>query len=331
MTNFDHLSYVRHSSSLAMTAVSKSIAIIAALAGAVASLPPTAYAQDRAAEPFLPGVFSPDGKMTLTPGFSPDGNSIYFAQTECLPIWECPQRLKRIRRTEAGWSDPELVPLPEDARVDYPSVSPDGARLLFSWAPERLDLGLRPGDENFDLYELDLTRANAVPVRINGPDLNRLRTGRVRSLRFVNNETAPHLTRDGDLYFWSERLDAVGDRDVFVAQADGNGGYLSPVPLGPPINSVGREDGAWISPEGDLMLLTLTKPGGCGRSDLYVSRQVDGAWTEPENLGCTINSPYDEYGAARMPDTGAIVFPSDRPTPDTAPGTVQLFSAPFPD
>lgn len=300
------------------------------MAGVVASFSSAAFAQDGAPQPFLPGVFAPDGKITLTPGFSPDGNTIYFAQTDCLPIWECPQRLKRITRTETGWSKPERAELPEDARVDYPSVTPDGKRLLFSWAPERLDLGLRPGDENFDLYELDLTRADAAPIRIAGPDLNRLRTGRVRSLRFVNNETAPHLTRAGDLYFWSERLDAVGDRDIFVARADGSGGYLAPVPLGPPINSVGREDGAWMSPEGNLMLLTLTKPDGCGGSDIYVSRLINGGWTEPENLGCTINSQFDEYGATRMPGTGAIVFPSDRPTPGTSPGTVQLFSAPFP-
>ncbi|MEM9401723.1 MAG: hypothetical protein AAGA44_04435 [Pseudomonadota bacterium] len=33
-----------------------------------------------------------------------------------------------------------------------------------------------------------------------GPDLNRVRAGAVRTLRFVNSETAPNLTTAGDLY-----------------------------------------------------------------------------------------------------------------------------------
>jgi sugar lactone lactonase YvrE len=73
---------------------------------------------------FAPEQPQRDGRVTLTPAFSPDGNTIYFAQSECTPIWECPQRLKRSRRTADGWSTPERVPLPAEGRVDYPSVTP---------------------------------------------------------------------------------------------------------------------------------------------------------------------------------------------------------------
>jgi hypothetical protein len=35
---------------------------------------------------FLPELLGAAGQITLTPGFSPDGNTLYFAQTECTPI-----------------------------------------------------------------------------------------------------------------------------------------------------------------------------------------------------------------------------------------------------
>ncbi|MEO0880459.1 MAG: hypothetical protein AAFY22_12205 [Pseudomonadota bacterium] len=288
-------------------------------------------AQPGAPTRFFPAVFKPEGRITLTPGFSPDGTVMYFAQTECAPIWECPQRLKRSVRTETGWSAPDRVALPADprieARVDSPSVTPDGAALLFSWSAPRPDQTGPSVSENFDLWRLDLTDRQATPTLLTGPDLNRIREGAVKSLRFVNNETAPNLTVDGDLYFWSERLDATGERDVFLARADGAGGFLKPEPLPAPINSPDRDDGAWVSPDGALMLITYANRGGCGGNDLYIARRINGAWSAPKNLGCKINSPYDEYAASIIPGTTTIVFPSDRPTPENGDRSVQLWQA----
>ncbi|MDZ7628597.1 MAG: hypothetical protein U5J99_09390 [Parvularculaceae bacterium] len=205
------------------------------MSGALAFWPAALAAADVAAPKpvlFLPEVLEPEGRFTLTPGFTPDGETMFFAQTECLPIWECPQRLKRIDRAPAGWTKPHLVPLPQAGRVDYPSVTPDGRYLLFSWAAVRPDYPEIGIDVNFDLWRLDLTDPAAVPELLEGPDLNRIRAGRVKTLRFVNNETAPILTETGDLYFWTERLDGVGERDVYLARGDAKGGFQKPDPAG---------------------------------------------------------------------------------------------------
>lgn len=282
-------------------------------------------------QPFLPEQLDVAGRFTLTPGFSPDGRVMFFAQTECQPIWECPQRLMRMERTNAGWSDPMPVPLPQAARVDYPSVTPDGRFLLFSWGGKRPDLPNLELNENFDLWRLDLSRADAVPELLIGDDLNRIRTGSVRTLRFVNNETAPILTEDGDLYFWSERLDGVGERDVYRARPDGEGSFQAPEPLPEPINSEGRDDGAWVSPDGQTMLITYADRGGCGGGDLFIAYRRDGEWIEPVNLGCDINSPYDELAATLIPGTRTLVFPSTRPLPGAPPETIALWSAELPE
>ncbi|MEM9401724.1 MAG: hypothetical protein AAGA44_04440 [Pseudomonadota bacterium] len=79
------------------------------------------------------------------------------------------------------------------------------------------------------------------------------------------------------------------------------------------------------------MLITYSDRGGCGGSDLFQSRLIDGKWTEPMNLGCKINSPFSEYAASMVPGTKQIVFPSDRPTAETGKRDVQLWTANLPE
>lgn len=289
-----------------------------------------AHAEANKAHPFFPADLQTESRITLTPGFTPDGQTMFFAQSECSPIWECPQRLKRSTRTPKGWTAPERVDLPIDSRVDYPSVTPDGSTLLFSWMVTHPERASDDTMGNFDLWQLDLTTPDARPQPLEGPDLNRVRAGAVKTLRFVNNETAPNLTWAGDLYFWGERLDGAGDRDAYVARADGTGGFLAPELLPAPINSTKADDGLWVSPDGKLMLITYSDRGGCGGSDLFQSRLIDGAWTEPVNLGCDINSPFAEYAASMIPGTEQIVFPSDRPSAGTDKRDVQLWTAHLP-
>lgn len=309
-----------------------SLLTCAALVGTIPLWAAADPAPEAPTEPrmFLPEVLAPAGRITLTPGFSPDGSTMYFAQTECTPIWECPQRLKRIVRMGDGWSAPERVPLPQDARVDYPSVTPDGRYLLFSWSATRPEYAGRDIDVNFDLWRLDLTDPAATPEPLEGPDLNRIREGTIKKLRFVHNETAPILTNAGDRYFWSERLDGLGDRDVYLARADGKGGFQRPEPLPAPINSAGSDDGAWVSPDGRTMLITYSDRGGCGGSDLFIAHRTGDTWTAPVNLGCTINSSADEYAATLIPGTRTLVFASTRRFNGSAEYDVALWTAELP-
>ncbi|MEM9183768.1 MAG: hypothetical protein AAGB27_11500 [Pseudomonadota bacterium] len=275
---------------------------------------------------FAPKALGQDGRITLTPAFAPDGKTIYFAQSECSPIWECPQTLKTSTLGPAGWSTPEPVKLPRLGRVDWPSVSPDGSLLLFSWAAPRERHRGKDVYEDFDLYTLKLNEPGARPVPLDDPDINRIRGSKVRTLRFVNNETAPSLTEDGDLYFWTERLDGVGERDVYVARADGAGGFLNPKPLPAPINSPGNDAGAWISPNGRLMLVNYSDRGGSGGTDIFASTRAGDQWSKPVNVGGTVNSAFEDFAARLTPDGRTLVFTSDRPLSGQARGILQVWA-----
>lgn len=222
------------------------------------------------------------------------------------------------------------MPLPQDARVDYPSVTPDGRYLLFSWAATRPEYAGRDIYENFDLWRLDLTDPAATPQPLDGPNLNRIREGAIKKLRFVHNETAPILTVASDLYFWSERLDGMGDRDVYRARPDGKGGFRRPELLPAPINSAKADDGAWISPDGQTMLITYADRGGCGGSDLFMAQRKGEGWTDPVNLGCGINPPFDEYAATLIPGSRSIMFASTRPFEGASVYAVALWMAELP-
>ena len=265
-------------------------------------------------ERFFPDDLGQNGRITLFPAITPDGQTLFITQSEGSPIWEYPQRLKRSTRTPTGWTAPVVVDLGEDARSDGGSVSPDGRSLLFSWAPARDD-----GAENFDLYALDLTGAQARPVRIEG--VNTVRKGRVATLRYVNNEGSPSMDADGRLYFFSERLDqGPGERDLFTAEPDGEGGFEAPTALS--LSTPQREGAPWITPDGKRLFYAMD--GECGGSDIVVSERRGDTWSAPRNLGCDINSPREEFGARLSPD-GDLLFTSDRAFDDTARGLLQVW------
>lgn len=277
---------------------------------------------------YAPEALGQDGRITLTPTFTPDGQTIFFAQSECTPIWACPQQLKRSRKLPAGWSSPEVVPQTAGGRVDYPSVTPEGRFLLFSWAADRPRHAGRNVYEDFDLYRLDLHDPDALPQPIDEPDINRIRGGDIRKLRFVHNETAPVLTRSGDLYFWTERLDALeglGDRDIYVARSDGSDGFRKATPLPAPINSPGQDDGSWIHPSGNLMLVTYSDRGGQGDADLFVSHKSSGQWSQPVNLGPTVNSGASDFAGMITPDGSELLFSSTRAIKGRAESIIQVW------
>ncbi len=293
-------------------------ASLAAVLTSLALLLLTALNANAEATRFAPGAISIDGLLTLTPALTPDGNTAYFPQSDCADIGPCPQTLHISTRTSDGWTRARRVALPAEGRVDWPSVSPDGRYLYFSWSAQRsryegLDL-----IEDFDIFRLDLSERDAQPVALDSADINRPRAGAIRSRRYFHNSTSPVQTANGDLYFWSERIDAVGERDIFYAPSDGNGGWLIARPLPAPINSEGRDNHAWVSPAGGLMLISYPDRGGEGSEDIFVSRKIDGAWSTPQNLGKEINSRFADFAPKLSPDGSFIVFTSTRPYDDSS-------------
>ncbi|HVU99319.1 MAG TPA: hypothetical protein VHE34_29055 [Puia sp.] len=127
----------------------------------------------------------------------------------------------------------------------------------------------------------------------------------------------PFVTRDGKtLYFVSNRPVKEGDPvkadwDIWkVSISPGNWGM--PVHLDSPFNSSSSEYFPTLADNGNLYFGS-GRPGGKGRSDLYVCRWVNGHYGEPENLGDSINTGDNEYEPYISPDERFLIFMATRP------------------
>lgn len=128
----------------------------------------------------------------------------------------------------------------------------------------------------------------------------------------------PCFSPDGRrVFFRSQR--PLSDNDTSQQSLDiwyiekKSGGWSDPVNLGPIINSDHHESGPTISNNGTLYFTREGDERGIGASDIYKSTLVDGRYTEPENLGPAVNTPFHELVPAVAPDESYLIFTSNRP------------------
>jgi WD40-like Beta Propeller Repeat len=88
-----------------------------------------------------------------------------------------------------------------------------------------------------------------------------------------------------------------------------------PVNLGSPVNSTANESSPTPVPGHGLFFVTSGRSDGCGGDDIYFTRFKNGAWEEPENIGCQINSAVGESSPSYFEDEngrGILYFSSNR-------------------
>jgi hypothetical protein len=90
--------------------------------------------------------------------------------------------------------------------------------------------------------------------------------------------------------------------------------WSTPVNLGPVVNSTASELGPALSADSLSLYISVTKPGGFGSNDIWVSQRptVSDAWGAPVNLGATINTVSTEFVPAFSEDGHRMFFASDR-------------------
>src|SRR5581483_7878666 len=122
----------------------------------------------------------------------------------------------------------------------------------------------------------------------------------------------PFISSDGSkLFFASARpIDDKPKRDfdIWVVNRTSKG-WSEPRNLGAPVNTAASESYPTLTKNGTLYFCS-GRPDGKGLLDIYRSRLVDGKYTEPENLGDTINTPSSEAYPFIAPDESYLIFTS---------------------
>lgn len=102
------------------------------------------------------------------------------------------------------------------------------------------------------------------------------------------------LTSNNKLLYFTVANEDQSKADIYVCKFN-NGKFDKPEKLPKIINSKYFDGYPSISDDGKSLYFVSDRPGGIGGKDIYVSRVLpDGLWSEPYNLGKTINTKYDE-------------------------------------
>jgi outer membrane protein OmpA-like peptidoglycan-associated protein/tetratricopeptide (TPR) repeat protein len=109
--------------------------------------------------------------------------------------------------------------------------------------------------------------------------------------------------------------DASGNGDIYYSQYNrGIFNAIQPVDK-ENVNTKDWEPHLYVTPDGSEVYFVSDRPDGFGGRDIYVMRKTsETTWSEPENLGPEINTPYDEDAPFVSIDNQALYFASNGPT-----------------
>lgn len=112
-----------------------------------------------------------------------------------------------------------------------------------------------------------------------------------------------------NLYFTSEKK-GQENQDIYLSEyLDGK--YQEPVILPDEINSDYKELCPFISPNEEYMIFSRSA-NNTGKTDLFVSYNIDNSWTKAERLSNSINSPGNDLCPFVTPDEKYLFFISTR-------------------
>jgi hypothetical protein len=137
----------------------------------------------------------------------------------------------------------------------------------------------------------------------------------------INTEASqgcPNESPDGLTLFYASNQN--GDLDIWVAHRESTDqSWSAPEPLGPPVNLVGKNEFCPTPLPGNRLLFVSNRGHRCGatnNSDIYFTRYdpANHQWTEPEPLGCEINSAAEELSPSYAEAEGVslLFFSSSR-------------------
>jgi outer membrane protein OmpA-like peptidoglycan-associated protein/tetratricopeptide (TPR) repeat protein len=151
-----------------------------------------------------------------------------------------------------------------------------------------------------DGYTLLLTRSDPFDsdLYISHFDGNRWSTMEAlpRQINTAYYESSASLSGDGQkLYFTSNKKGGYGALDIYVSEIQEDEKWGKPYNVGPKLNTMYNENTPFITVDGELLYFSSQGHTTIGGYDVFLtSRQPDGSWTLPKNLGYPINTPDDD-------------------------------------
>jgi len=210
--------------------------------------------------------------------------------------------LVALSTTVFAQNELEKLSINSQADEQNPKLSPDGQTLYFvrQYHPQNIGGSKDPGDIWASQKQADGSWAEAVNVKsLNNPYLNGI-------IGFADNGNRVYLHG----HYEGKKPTTQG---VSVAKKESATSWSKPKALKIPYfyNKSDHSSGSLHS-SAQIMILSLQSYDSKGAEDLYVLfKQSDGSWSEPQNLGANINTPYQEMTPYLAPDGKTLFFASN--------------------
>jgi outer membrane protein OmpA-like peptidoglycan-associated protein len=130
-------------------------------------------------------------------------------------------------------------------------------------------------------------------------------------LNTPDNEGAHSMTADGKTLWFTacNRPGGMGMCDLYYSTRE-EGRWSSPRNAGNLLNSRYSEKHPAISADGRILYFTSNRPGGYGSYDIWMSVKKGDRWSDPVNLGDSVNTPGLEQSPFIHPDQQSLYFSS---------------------
>lgn len=171
-----------------------------------------------------------------------------------------------------------------------PSVTAEGTTLVFTRR-------VRGDEDVFTSKKIDRQWAAPEPIlAINTPE----------------NEGSQYISADGSLLVFVRCSDRIGygGCDLYFSEKKGDS-WSKPENMGQPINTRGWESQPSLSADGNILYYASNRKGTLGGRDIWRSkRNEQGVWSNPVNLGSTINTVRNDESPFFHPDGKTLYFMS---------------------
>ena len=164
---------------------------------------------------------------------------------------------------------------------NYPELSLIPYEKMIGFATNRSIDKMKVSPNGFDIWIARETDDGEYQVRWLGPEFNSKR-----------HDSRPSMTKDGTIYFYSDREGGMGSTDIYMAKII-NGKYSKVENIGPPVNTKYGEADPYVALDESYMVFCSASPlrERFGKTDLFVTfRQQENSWSEPINMGVGINT-----------------------------------------
>jgi Tol biopolymer transport system component len=260
---------------------------LARVLGLLLALPAHALAAPTAPEIFAPGVISGPAN-DADPAFTPDGNTVVFSRSATILV---------SHKRRGVWSRPEIAPFSGEWADQQPTMSQDGAFVVFVSSRPVAAGGKKTGG---NLWKVERTPTGwSTPVHLSA-QINR-----------GEGVWAPSIAGDGSVYF-IKRENPDAPMRIWRSQLTG-GEYQPAVAVSFGDLSTQDVDPA-VAPDESFIVFGSMHPGPDAHERLYIAFHEAGGWGKPIDLGAEINGDgTTDINEARLgPDHRTLYFSTNR-------------------